>query len=899
MLLNNKISNAPETAPALDQRQLHAIGLEHIRSLSHRVWTDHNIHDPGITILELLCYTLTDLAYRAGFPVNDLLATPVNDGENMKQQFFTPRQIMPNKPLTTSDYRKLLIDLDCIKNAWIRPMEECFFLDTIKSEWLDYCPFPRSSAPKNIHEVSLQGLYKVFIEIEPLAEAPGEASSEEVASGQASAEASHPQTLDDVKLQVMQVLQANRNLCEDFVSVDTVQDQYYTLCVELDLTPDADQNEVAARIQFEVEQYLTPPVMNNTLADMLARKHEDGTPYTIAEIFEGPRLDHGFIDDAELEKADLRTEIRLSDIISIIMDIDGVLAVRDIIINPQTPGGNPNDPAEPPTDKWRIKVPAGRQPRLSDQNGRLLCYKRNMPAPLNENRFRDALQKLKDALASWLDTENREDLPIPAGRYRDTGAYRSFQQYFPVLYGLSDQGLPSGADERRKALALQLKGYLLFFDQVMSDYLAQLANVRELFSRKPSVDATYFARLVESFPDAAHIYADGFSSDDLTGLLESNVEALSRRERFLDHLLARVAENFHHYVGIMRSAFEDYRDEEVVAMKYNFLNACPELGAERSLASNYTLKKAEDLWNSPNVSGLERRLARLLDIRNFTRRRLSTIPHDIYPEVDQTPGDEFRFRIKHTVSGKILLSSSMHYVTEDDARAEMNDAIDKARSLQNYQCKITHDGKHYFNIINDNNEVIARRIEYFTTLDAMNAAIETLINFMKVYRTENGEGMYVIENILLRPQLSEDPFLPVCVDPNCTDCAEADPYSYRLHFILPAYAGRFQKMEFRRFVEETIRTETPAHILPKVCWIGPEDMAKVEAAYHDFLSLISGADTSSRLAKLTALTNVLTEVKNVYPAQLLRGCDSLAQGQPFALGRSALGSTPPTSPPDT
>ena len=58
---------------ALDHRQLYAIGLAHVQRLARRIWTDYNVHDPGITILELLCYALTDLGYRASFPVKDLL----------------------------------------------------------------------------------------------------------------------------------------------------------------------------------------------------------------------------------------------------------------------------------------------------------------------------------------------------------------------------------------------------------------------------------------------------------------------------------------------------------------------------------------------------------------------------------------------------------------------------------------------------------------------------------------------------------------------------------------------------------------------------------------------------------------------------------------------------------
>src|SRR5512137_297475 len=97
--------------PAFDQRQLYALGLEHARRLSRRVWTDYNVHDPGVTTLELLCYALTDLSYRASFPVADLLATASGNPASMQAQFFSARTILPNRAWTLLDYRKLLIDL--------------------------------------------------------------------------------------------------------------------------------------------------------------------------------------------------------------------------------------------------------------------------------------------------------------------------------------------------------------------------------------------------------------------------------------------------------------------------------------------------------------------------------------------------------------------------------------------------------------------------------------------------------------------------------------------------------------------------------------------------------------------------------------------------------------------
>lgn len=867
MLLTPVITRSANSDPALDQQQLYAQGLDGIRRLSRKLWTDHNVHDPGITTLELACYALTELGYRAQFAVEDILATGQDNAATMQQQFFTPRQILPNRALTTRDYRKLLIDLDGVKNAWLQPAAHRIYADTIEGELL-----AKDSGEAGVQPVDIQGLYSVLVEymdeVTTLAEK------------------------QDIDRNIRRTLNANRNLCEVFTGIGEVGQQFYALCAELELEASADQIEIAAQIRFQVQRYLAPPVHCHSLATMLARTHADATPYAVAEIFEGPSLAHGFIDDDELDAAELRTEIRLSDIISIIMDIPGVRAIRDIVFNGLALIDGEWEALEA-ADPWRQQVPAGVQPRLSEEVGRLVFYKRNVPVVADPARVAARIQALEDEEKAELETVNEEDLPIPLGKPRELARYHSFQHHFPVIYGLSAQGL-STRDPLRKALALQLKGYLLFFDQIMANFLSQLANLGSLYAHDyasayqddPDNARTYFAQRVDSIPDFERVYGAGTDAQKLQDLIEDADAALLRRNRILDHLLARLGEEFHDYVAVVHSAFGNRAAADAMA-KAEFIADYPRLGAERSLAYDYTLQDDDALWNSYNVSGLERRICRLLDISNFSRRNLGIISYDTYTEIDTTPGDEYRFRVKHPVTNKILLSSSTHYATPELARAEMEHAISRAQLPEAYQRKTTVDGKHYFNIV-DGSDVIARRIEYFSAEDEMEAAIDLLITHLREYYS--GEGLYLIENLLLLPEESDDPFLDICIDPSCHDCSDSDPYSYRLHFILPAYAGRFQNMDFRRFVEETIRQETPAHILPKVCWVDSDGMAAVESAYREWIPLKAGVTSANRASKIQALIDALQGVKNVYPTRLLHDCSADESKPPFILGRSALGS---------
>ena len=48
-----KISRQKPPEKSLDYEFLRGGGLKHIEELSSRIWTDYNVHDPGITTLEL------------------------------------------------------------------------------------------------------------------------------------------------------------------------------------------------------------------------------------------------------------------------------------------------------------------------------------------------------------------------------------------------------------------------------------------------------------------------------------------------------------------------------------------------------------------------------------------------------------------------------------------------------------------------------------------------------------------------------------------------------------------------------------------------------------------------------------------------------------------------------
>lgn len=91
------ITLEPAPHPALNYAGLRAEALELLGGLCGDQWSDFNSHDPGITILEQLCFALTELAYRGQWPITDLLASAGPDWQP------TAEAILSGDPVTRDD----------------------------------------------------------------------------------------------------------------------------------------------------------------------------------------------------------------------------------------------------------------------------------------------------------------------------------------------------------------------------------------------------------------------------------------------------------------------------------------------------------------------------------------------------------------------------------------------------------------------------------------------------------------------------------------------------------------------------------------------------------------------------------------------------------------------------
>ena len=132
--------------------------MELIRKWASENWTDHNVHDPGITILEACSYAITELGLRLQLDVADLLRS----GETHGAADLEPaHHVLPVGPVTPADLRSVLLDHSSISDAQIllpADSEVPFYeLPPTNDPPLTYTP----GTPR----VRLGGLYDVLVEL--------------------------------------------------------------------------------------------------------------------------------------------------------------------------------------------------------------------------------------------------------------------------------------------------------------------------------------------------------------------------------------------------------------------------------------------------------------------------------------------------------------------------------------------------------------------------------------------------------------------------------------------------------------------------------------------------------------------------------------------------------------
>lgn len=728
--------NKLEEIGHLDYDKLKQYGLEYIQQISHTNWSDYNLHDPGVTFLEALCFSLVDLGYRTQLPVEDYLTLKDETHPHLADTMLFPaHEILSFNPTTIDDYRKFILEnVPGVRNVKIYPADYL-----VNKEWGE--------------QTRVKGFYRVVLELE------SDLSTDRIQkiirrnkNGIYTKEYKTQQEQENIiKHYVKNQLLKHRNLCENFLDAEISTEIPIGLCLELELDKDfglygintedinAPIYELSQQIYDVVSEYVSPHIQYYTIPDMLDKGMSP------EEIYQGelPRL--GFLDMNELAEYDKRDTLYIPDILQLILNIKGVKGVKHIHFNLPEAFANKIINGESfvklkDTDSYHFSF-TNEFFRNSKQN-----YKKGV---CNDFRFcKDwfGFEANPEKIESNTSQRNyRKDfdiaIPLKESRRRDTARYRSFQDLLPQCYYMDQGSREILQNVKGNEEKLQLKAYLAFFDQILADYLAQLDTFQQYFSVKEtkSIDPMYIHHhLSEEEVCCIKQVLENYQ----TGYAETDNEALEHQSRLLDQLMA-----------LFNDAFADY-----VALQYALKGGNPK---------DFNLKENNE------------------DKKRYLKR---------YPEISGCRAQALDFTENWTLSGIEKRIFSRLGINEIDGYHPIRTGT-------------YNQGKKFY--------------------DNCSGSYDK--NF----------GLHIIEHALLVP-----------VDHNLTEVSlhlgrednpemlMDDPYSFMITAVLPGWLDICQNQDFRKYVEGIIREEIPAHILTKICWIGPDKMKSLEEHFKNYLSVM-------------------------------------------------------------
>jgi hypothetical protein len=445
-----------ESLPTLDHQnnadQLKQQALSLIGQLAGESWSDHNSSDPGITILEVLAFAISDLSERLKFPIEDLLqGIP---GEEKPELFFAAQSILPSNPVTLIDHRRALIDIDGVKNANL--------LTHYEKEGADQ---------------KATGSFDIILDFEDGIYAAKNKWS-------------------DVIYQVRQRFVSQRNVNEDIASIQVATKKYVALTMNIELSKATDPVIVLAEILSRIAENIAPSI-NTYRHEQLIEKGIAGN-----EIFDGPLLEQGFIFAEDVEKIAMPLTLYSSDILASVRDIGSLNNINHFSFLLDADDENAiaaGTLGKMDTDSlhWRRDIQKNHIASLNlDKTYDELIL--TIDGKIFEKPPLDSIKKQQE--------DNRKTIElghgIPAitqyvnGQYRQLKQYSSIQHQLPALYKLAEKRLNGAVTNTAMAQILQLKGFLTLFDQVLSDQFAQLETLKTLLALP---DQPVFYSLAKTF----------------------------------------------------------------------------------------------------------------------------------------------------------------------------------------------------------------------------------------------------------------------------------------------------------------------------------------------------------------------------------------------------------------
>lgn len=471
-----------------------------------------------------------------------------------------------------------------------------------------------------------------------------------------------------------------RNLCETFSAYRSVRIQEVGISAIIEMDAGADIETLLAKIFYSIYQYISPSVIPQSLSALQSQLSTE-------DIFKGPLLKHGFIQDSLLLSNLPSNTLYVSDIIRLVMQMGtgtdiqtredeenrAVISVTSVSLSLYLDNRSITTGAR---DCLQLINSSRHIPQLNLEKCNITVTRNNTVVNYDLSKVLDLYNEQINAanFANVISPDTPSDIPIPIVEPLAMGDYISIQNDLPMTYGVGKAGLPASSSAQRLGQAKQLQGYLFLFEQVLAGYFTQLANINSLFSANPSASTTLYQLPLYNIPAASDLLLpisgystwEDFINDENNRYIqflktgaETEEQFQSRRHQMLDHLLGRLGEDMQAFSSLIyRQSYSNpltsSASSALLQFKADYYYALPDLEKNRAQAFGHPAWRKKSLVSinsSPDGSYF---LWQILD-GNGNILFLQSVP-----ETNKTGAEET------AEAAMVLATSESNYTTETD-----------------------------------------------------------------------------------------------------------------------------------------------------------------------------------------------------------------------------------------
>ena len=853
------------TDSSVNLQELKQLGIKRIQELAGNNWTDYNFHDPGITILETLCYALADLAYRAEFDIADILHPPAK--KKIANSLFLPHEVFTSSPVSKLDLKGLILDIEGVKNCEIVP---------------------------SYNKKVLPGTFDINIEIHPDYD-----------------EAAYKAEINKA---VNDLVKANRPIAVVFNKVDFLDFDPIGIIIDVELKEDVEPKKVFSEFFKYLQNYFSPEITFRSLQDLIDR----GTPTEM--IFSGPLLKNGFLLDEDIQNHTIRQQIFISELMSLAMGINGVSFIRQLKVI-----GNGNE-----EHNWIYTISSGKVPKTDPVRTSFICRYKNAIVFQSKPKSNELLISSK---INHHSSHTKNILLKSAGNEKNLSKYYSIQNDFPETYGIGAKGPAAGAGPEKLAAIKQFKGYLMIYDQIMANFLSQLNHVKYLFSTE-DIDTSYAVQLIDNMPGIEFMYKQFIENyyvnhsdfDDKRKLksewinflknskekltlkiqesFETQHEFLNRRNRVLDHLLARFGMD-----TIKLEVLSGMSPSEAITYKLDLLRNFPKLSSEkysmgpssidpRSSGLKYWFYKnlnlkgiadikisnVNELLSSNNTGDISR-----IEVYSDENPLNCFLKYGIEPEnlVETINAEISVYNNDHELASTIFFNEPKAKNLKELAYRKISDldkasenflivdhiAIKPADDMPCYGFDAMFDTKTFFSSerkyslkncdlfseefarlceVKDNFEISETALKEFRIgLQCSFGSLLTRSYYSSV--TEAIEHLdYFLDNLK-----NHGPKFHFSTKYESHFVNISNPFSHIVTVILPTWPSKFQKEGFKKYTEDFFYDELPSHLAVNIQWLDLEEMKAFELCWEEYQNNSASSDIISKMHSLDKVMSAL------------------------------------------